>query len=121
MDTNSIDPATGNVSVVTANFDALVFRAAATDIDGDGKANIGVFRPSNGTWYFNTSSAPSAVKFGQAGDVPVSADFDGDGRMDAAVFRPSTGVWYYLNSASGTFGAVAFGRAGDIPAPADYD
>jgi hypothetical protein len=124
MDTNSVNPQTGDVSTITANFDSLIVRAGTADYDGDGKANVGVFRPSSGVWYVNSPVSPSglmAMSFGQAGDIPVPADFDGDGRTDNAVFRPSTGVWYYMNSSSGTYGAVAFGRSGDVPAPADYD
>jgi len=124
MDTNSINPLTGERSGVTANFDSLVVRGGQGDYDGDGRANIGVFRPSSGVWYINAlndGAAFTLTAFGQSGDVPVPADYDGDGRTDQAVFRPSNGVWYYLNSASGTFGTVGFGKSGDIPVPADFD
>ncbi len=98
-----------------------VVAPSATDFDyeGDGKADVSVFR--SGNWYVSNSSnnAFSATSFGTATDTITPADYDGDGKTDYAVFR--NGNWYILNSNGGTFSAVAFGSAGDIPVPADYD
>lgn len=94
--------------------------ATRFDFDGDSRADISIFRPSNGVWYINQTSAGLDVfQFGQNGDMPVSADFDGDGIADAAVYRQ--GAWYSLNSSDGAFNATSFGFATDIPTPADYD
>ncbi|HEX6596617.1 MAG TPA: PQQ-dependent sugar dehydrogenase [Acidimicrobiales bacterium] len=87
------------------------------DYDGDGDAEIGVFRPSTGTWFVRNGS-PASVAWGVDGDVPVPGDYDGDGDTDIAVFRPSTGVWFVRG---GSPASVAWGTEGDIPAPADYD
>jgi hypothetical protein len=89
----------------------LVFDSA--DYDGNGTADIAVFRPSSGLW---------AVKgitndyFGTAGDVPAPGDYDGDGTTDFAIHRGSSNLWIVKD-----FTKLYFGTTGDSPVPGDYD
>ncbi len=92
------------------------------DYDGDGKADISVFRSTDGTWHLNRSTAGVAgFQWGSSTDRIVPADYDGDRKTDIAVYRPSEGRWYILNSSTSTFATGLWGVATDIPASADYD
>jgi probable HAF family extracellular repeat protein len=103
------------------------------DGDGDGSADLTVWRPATGTWYscrsqdsFDCSQA-EIVQFGLPGDIPVLGDFDGDGKSDYAVFRRSLplagiiGTWYVKPSSGDPMWLRQWGLAEDYPVPADYD
>jgi len=97
------------------------------DYDGDGRADVAVYRQTTGEWFIRQSKdgrlmyqpwgAPSL------GDVPVPADLNGDGKADIAVYRRSTGQWFGALSLAGPYLQVAWGAAlgDDLPVPGDYD
>lgn len=93
------------------------------DFDGDGRTDISIFRPSDGTWWVmrSGSNTVSVQQFGATGDKIVPGDYEGDGRTDMAVFRPSTATWWILRSSDNSFSTTQFGLATDKPVPADYD
>jgi hypothetical protein len=102
---------------------AAISRSTRFDYDGDGKADVSVFRPANGQWW-HQQSADNTVRsaiFGVATDKPVPADYDGDGKTDLAVFRPSTGEWFVLRSADQSLHTLKLGMSTDIAIPADFD
>lgn len=96
--------------------------SARTDYDGDGRADLAVYRPSELIWYLSRSALGfTAMQFGLSNDRLVPADYDGDGRGDIAVYRPSEGNWYIANSSNGTYSTIRFGNAEDTPIPGDFD
>jgi hypothetical protein len=103
----------------------------APDYDGDGRADVAVYRPTTGDWFIvqsGSSGTFTSLLWGapSAGDIPVPADYDGDGITDVAVYRQATGEWFIRRSFDLTLLQVSFGApssagVGDTPVPADYD
>lgn len=99
------------------------------DFNGDGKADLAVFRPGTGGgqsyFFYRSVESPAdswhTVPWGIDGDVPVVGDYDGDGMTDIAVFRPSNGIWYVLQSGNASVRYAQWGLSSDILVPADYD
>ena len=112
-----------NGSGATRAYVARLTSPARFDYDGDGRADISVFRASENKWYILRSSNFSVMErvFAIGGDIPTPADYDGDGITDVAIFRPSTGDWWYLSSINNAQINVRWGQAGDIPRPSDFD
>ncbi len=92
------------------------------DYDGDGKADVAVWRGQDSNWYIRKSSdAAYIVEFWGASyapyfDVPVPGDYDGDGKADVAVWRRD-GTWYVKRSSNGSYLIQALGQSSDVPVP----
>ncbi len=100
------------------DFEPTIGEKTLFDFDADGEADVSVFRPSNGYWYIQQSTAGfNSSPFGLATDKLAPADYDGDGKTAIAVFRD--GNWYLQRSQDGFLG-VALGISGDIPVPGDF-
>ena len=109
----------GNLGKNTSEYSPCVPVRSLFDFDGDGKADVSVFRPDNGTWYLlQSANGFNGLQFGLGTDKLVPADYDGDGKTDVAVYR--SGFWYLQRSSAG-FTGLQFGASEDIPVPADYD
>ncbi len=91
----------------------------AADYDGDGKADIAIWRGAESRWYVLRSSddVVQTVSWGTAslGDVPVPGDYDGNGKTDVAVWRPTDGNWYAKLSRNGAVLTKAHGQPDDTP------
>jgi len=109
------------------------------DFDGDGLADIALFRAGGADdWYIQKSDAQGlggggtiAGDCGLAGDVPLVGDFNGDGRTDVVVLRPSGGDFQWLACYSDANGRpdywvshsnwATFGLTTDTPWVADIN
>lgn len=100
------------------------------DYDGDGKADLAVYRQGigaeSGTWFIrrsanNPSGNITYNPWGLSGDIAAAGDYDGDGKKDIAVYRPGTGIWYLRSSANSSVSLVRWGLPTDKPFPGDYD
>jgi len=102
--------------------------AVAGDWNGDGVANIGIFR--DGSWFLDADGngrwSPGDIyveRFGTAGDVPVVGDFNGDGIDDLGVYRG--GTWYLDADGDRALSAhdkvFSLGGPRDKPAVGDFN
>ncbi len=105
------------------------YTPVAADYDGDGMADPGVYRPSDGSWRWRMSNnAYNWFRyngtFGRHACTPVAADFDGDGFADMGLYNSTNGEWRALLSSTGYREMVmpgAFGGTGWAALAADFD
>lgn len=119
--------ASGQPLFVPAGFPSLGDTPVVADFDGDGKADPGIWRASQGVWIIPKSSSNYAsfifTQWGQLGDTPVVGEIDGDGKPDIGFYRD--GLWGFLKSTQGySFASPLFfnwGGAGLQPVVGDFD
>lgn len=97
------------------------------DFDGDGRDEIGVFRPSDLSWRLdlNMDGKPHRVfrlDSMQPGDVPVVGDWDGNGTSTPGFFRPKDGTWRLRNAPDAAELVVnGFGPPDAVPFAGDWN
>ncbi len=104
----------------TRSYVARLTDSTPFDFDGDGRSDVGIFRPSEGKWYLSLSTdGLSVAQWGLGTDRLAPADYDGDSKTDLAIYRD--GQWWYFRSSNSTVALTEWGGAGDIPMPSDFD
>ncbi|MFD4206965.1 hypothetical protein ACFWRG_13345 [Micromonospora tulbaghiae] len=102
------------------------------DWNNDGIDTVGVFRPSNSTFYLrdtNSGDATRIFKFGHgpSGDQPVAGDWNNNGYDSVGVFRPSNSTWYLTNGTTTATNTTdhefkfGHGPSGDQPVAGDWN
>lgn len=64
----------------------------AGDFDRNGGEDVGVFRPSNHTFYLRTATGTELVPYGNSSATPVVGDWDGNGEASPGVAMPVAGT-----------------------------
>jgi hypothetical protein len=112
-----------NIWLYSSDFKVkLAFNNVAKKIMNE---HSGIFRQSNGNWYFDTTRTgvvSKTFRFGKNGDIALRGDWDGNGVFDVGVFRPSSGNWYLDTTKTGVVNKTFhFGTTGDVPVTGDWD
>jgi PhoPQ-activated pathogenicity-related protein len=98
---------------------------AGTACVGYARDTVGVYRPSNATFYLKKTNesgfSDAVITYGIPGAEPIIGDWDGDGTDTIGVYL--NGVFYLRNSNTSGFAdvVVPFGIPGDVPVAGDWD
>jgi M6 family metalloprotease-like protein len=120
------------------SFGASGDKPVVGDWNGDGKDEIGVFRPSTRQWFLDTNGSCSwnsgidtiLGPFGLSTDIPVAGNWPGSPGNNAKIgvvrVVGSSLVWYLDINGNGVWNSgvdqsCTFGASTDIPTPGDWD
>jgi len=94
----------------------------AGDWNGDGLDSIGVYRPSNSTWYMTSNSEPSGITFGDISFVwnignnpPVIGDWNADVSSTVGYLSGTIFVLHSTLTATGADTVFSFTSIGQLP------
>jgi hypothetical protein len=97
--------------------------------------SIGIFRPSDGTFYLDSNASGQwdgcgtdrCLSIGMNGDIPLVGDWNGSGTSKVGAFRPSDGTFYLDYNGNGAWDGcgtdrcLQIGLNGDIPLVGDWN
>jgi len=98
-------------------------RPVTGDWNGDGRAEVGVFRntPSRGEFLKRVGSRTTSLRFGYPGDTPLVGNWGGTRRSEVAVRRPGTSTFLLRRETGRTTALTRLGYPTDIPLTGDWD
>jgi hypothetical protein len=110
-------------ATTTLSFGHASDRGVAGDWDGEGRWEIGRWRPSDATFRLRKQDGSTrTVRLGSVGSLPVTGDWNGDGRTDVGVYTAGTWTLQVLRRGHlGWTGTVRFGGSAALPVVGDWN
>jgi PKD repeat protein len=101
------------------------------DWNGDGKDDIGIFRPSSGIWSLDSNGnfawegSDVSLSWGLPNDIPIVGDWNGDNKDSIGIFRPGSGIWSLDSNENfaweGSDVSLSWGLPNDSPVIGDWN